>query len=55
VPVYDGEKVRAGNVIRGPAIVEEKTTTVVIPPAFDCSVDRFKSYILTTHHKEDQP
>jgi N-methylhydantoinase A len=46
-PVYDGEKVRAGNIVRGPAIIEEKTTTVVIPPSFDCSVDRFKSYVLT--------
>lgn len=45
-PVYDGEKVRAGNLIPGPAIIEEQTTTVVIPPSFQCSVDRFKSYIL---------
>ena len=30
-PVYDGEKVLAGNVIHGPAIIEETTTTVVIP------------------------
>jgi len=47
VPVYDGEKIRAGNVIQGPAIIEEKTTTVVVPPSFQCSVDRFKSYVLT--------
>jgi len=45
-PVYDGERIRAGNVIRGPAIIEEQTTTVVVPPAFECSADRFKSYIL---------
>ena len=32
-PVYDGEKVLAGNVITGPAIIEETTTTVVIPAA----------------------
>ncbi len=46
-PVYDGEKVLAGNVIHGPAVIEETTTTVVIPEAFVCSVDKFKNYILT--------
>jgi N-methylhydantoinase A len=46
-PIYDGEKVLAGNVISGPAIIEETTTTVVIPDAFVCSVDRYKNYILT--------
>jgi len=46
-PIYDGEKVLAGNVISGPAIIEETTTTVVIPVAYVCSVDKYKNYILT--------
>ena len=46
VPVYDGERIRAGNLIQGPAILEDKTTTVVVPPSFQCCVDRFKNYIL---------
>jgi N-methylhydantoinase A len=46
-PVYDGEKVLAGNVIPGPAVIEETTTTVVIPAAYVCSVDKYKNYILT--------
>lgn len=46
-PVYDGEKVLAGNIIPGPAIVEETTTTVVIPETYVCSVDKYKNYILT--------
>jgi len=45
--VYDGEKVVAGNVIAGPAIIEETTTTVVIPATFACSVDKYKNYVLT--------
>jgi len=45
-PIYDGEKVLAGNVISGPAIIEETTTTVVIPEAYVCSVDKYKNYIL---------
>jgi len=47
VPVYDGEKVVAGNVISGPAIIEETTTTVVVPAAFVCAVDKYKNYVLT--------
>jgi N-methylhydantoinase A len=46
-PIYDGERVLAGNVISGPAIIEETTTTVVVPEAYVCSVDKYKNYILT--------
>ena len=46
-PIYDGEKVVAGNVIAGPAIIEETTTTVVIPVTFVCSADKYKNYVLT--------
>ena len=46
-PVYDGEKILARNVISGPAIIEETTTTVVIPEAYVCSVDKYKNYVLT--------
>jgi len=33
-------------VIEGPAIIEEKTTTVVVPAHFACSVDTARTYIL---------
>jgi N-methylhydantoinase A len=46
-PVYDGEKILAGHIISGPAIIEETTTTVVIPETYVCSVDKYKNYILT--------
>ncbi|MBI4967796.1 MAG: hydantoinase/oxoprolinase family protein [Rhodospirillales bacterium] len=46
-PIYDGEKILAGNRIAGPAIIEETTTTVVIPPSYVCAVDKYKNYILT--------
>lgn len=45
-PVYNGEKIRARNLIQGPAVIEERMTTVVIPKAFACKVDPFKNYIL---------
>jgi len=46
-PVYEGEKILAQNAIPGPAIIEETTTTVVIPEAYVCSVDKYKNYVLT--------
>ncbi|OFZ91347.1 MAG: hypothetical protein A2V78_14955 [Betaproteobacteria bacterium RBG_16_64_18] len=46
-PVYDGDRIRAGNVLLGPAIVEETTMTVVVPKGYRCKVDNFKNYILT--------
>jgi N-methylhydantoinase A/acetophenone carboxylase len=38
-PVYDYEKLKAGNKILGPAILETEYTTVVIPPGYECSLD----------------
>ncbi|MFQ5859642.1 MAG: hydantoinase/oxoprolinase family protein [Anaerolineae bacterium] len=45
-PCYDGERLLAGNVIPGPAIIEEKVTTVVIPKGFTCTVDASGTYLL---------
>ena len=46
-PVYDGALLRAGNEFHGPAIIEETTTTVVIPPRYAVRVDEFRNYVLT--------
>ena len=45
-PVYDGDKLMAGNVIAGPAIIEERTTTAVVPGGFTAQVDQFRNCIL---------
>ena len=45
-PVYDGDKLRYGDLIQGPAIIEERTTTVVIPPEYEIEVDRHGNYIM---------
>lgn len=45
-PIYDGMKLKFGNVIEGHAIIEEPTTTVVIPSDFHCRVDKYGNYIL---------
>ncbi|MCL4181828.1 MAG: hydantoinase/oxoprolinase family protein [Burkholderiaceae bacterium] len=46
-PVYDGDRIRAGDRFAGPAIVEEPTMTVVVPTGFTCTVDKYKNYVLT--------
>jgi N-methylhydantoinase A len=38
-PVYEYGKLKAGNEILGPAILETEYTTVVIPPGYGCSLD----------------
>ncbi|MDH4172516.1 MAG: hydantoinase/oxoprolinase family protein [Betaproteobacteria bacterium] len=46
-PVYDGEKLAAGNVIRGPAIVETADTTVVVHPGTTLRVDALDNFEIT--------
>jgi N-methylhydantoinase A len=46
-PIYDGLKLKGGNIIRGSAIIEEPTTTTVIPVDHDCLVDTYGNYIIT--------
>jgi N-methylhydantoinase A len=46
-PIYDGAMLGAGHRLAGPAIIEETTTTVVIPSRYDCLVDDQKNYVLT--------
>jgi N-methylhydantoinase A len=46
-PVYDGSKLGAGATIKGPAIIEEVTTTIVIEPRWTARLDVSGSYVLT--------
>jgi N-methylhydantoinase A len=46
-PVYDGARLLAGCRFNGPAIIEETTTTVVVPASHLCTVDQWKNYLLT--------
>ena len=38
-PVYDGAKLLVGNVIVGPAIIEEITTSIVVFPGWQVRLD----------------
>ena len=38
-PVYDGADIRPGHRLRGPALIEERTTTVLVGPGDELWVD----------------
>jgi N-methylhydantoinase A len=46
VQVYAGNKVLAGNKIVGPSIIEEETTTIIIPPKCMATVSKHGNYIV---------
>ena len=46
-PVYDGERVGHGHRIGGPAIVEERFTTIVVYPGWTAELDRHGNYVVT--------
>ncbi len=45
-PIYDGSKLKAGNKIKGPAVIEEPTTTILITPGWVAELDEHATYIL---------
>jgi N-methylhydantoinase A len=49
--VYDGALLEAGNILEGPAIIEEVTTTVVVPSSYRCTVDNIRGYQLELKSK----
>jgi N-methylhydantoinase A/oxoprolinase/acetone carboxylase beta subunit len=44
---YRRDRLKAGNRIDGPAIVDQMDTTILIPPGFRARVDRFGNIIIT--------
>ena len=44
--IYDGNGIRAGDRITGPAIIEEPFTTIAVPPDFNCEVDHYGNYVM---------
>ena len=45
-PVYDGDALGAGHRIEGPAIVEERFTTIVVYPGHVAELDRHGNYAI---------
>jgi N-methylhydantoinase A len=45
-PIYDGARVRPGNLIVGPAIIEEQSTNMVIFPGQEALLDQYMNYVV---------
>jgi len=45
-PIYDGDAMEVGSVIYGPAVVEQRTTTIVVPPEAKLEVNSYGDYMM---------
>lgn len=45
-PCYNPDFLSPGNTIVGPAIIEEKNTTILLPPGAELMVDEYENYIV---------
>lgn len=52
VDVFDGFKLRYGNKIKGPAIIEQVNTTTFVTPEYHVLVDKYGSYTMYLEEKE---
>jgi N-methylhydantoinase A len=46
IPIYDGTLLRPGNVLSGPAVVEEPNTTILVLPGFDIELTPVNAYVM---------
>lgn len=45
-PVYEREKLKVGSIIEGPAVIEERITTVIVHPKWKARIDGYENIIL---------
>lgn len=53
VPIYDGHRMRHGNRVDGPAMIEQETTAIFVDASFDCVVDALGSFVLFRKGRDD--
>ena len=53
-PVFEGGKLRFGNHIVGPAIIEQVNTTTFVTPEYNALVDRYGSYTVYLKSRETE-
>jgi N-methylhydantoinase A len=46
VPVYDRNKMFTGHQISGPAVIEERITTIVVHPGWNARIDEFANVVM---------
>jgi N-methylhydantoinase A len=44
--IYDGDRMIAGNLVDGPAVIEQRTTTVIVPPNARLEVTEYGDYLM---------
>ena len=54
VGVFDGGRLRFGNKIAGPAVIEQVNTTTFVAPEFSLLVDKFGSYTMYLKNHEEE-
>jgi N-methylhydantoinase A len=54
VDVFDGFKLKFGNRISGPAIIEQVNTTALLTPEYNLMVDRYGSYTMYLKSSEEE-
>jgi N-methylhydantoinase A/oxoprolinase/acetone carboxylase beta subunit len=45
-PAYDWDRMQPGHQVKGPALIDDKTTTVLVLPGFSCEVDAYRNLLL---------
>ena len=50
--IYERDRLQPGDSFPGPAIVEEKISSTVIPPGYSCLVDEYRNLIITLRRGE---
>jgi len=50
VAVYDGEGLRPGMALTGPALIERRDTTILVPPGDGAVVDGWGSLVIEVAH-----
>lgn len=54
VPVYDGHKMKCGNRVEGPAVIEQVNTTTFVTPEYNVVCDRYGSYTVFLKEREEE-
>jgi N-methylhydantoinase A len=54
VLVYDGHKLRYGNRVEGPAVIEQVNTTTFVTPEYSILCDKYGSYTMYLKTKHDE-
>ncbi len=54
IPVYDGHKLKYGNKVVGPALIEQVNTTTFVTPDYNVLCDRYGSYTMYLKSKENE-